>query len=130
MHNTLVSSENSTNLVKYTNRKQKMNRKPDLKNYESGFVPDEVRSLNPRGRKEEKLPNWQGTSYRKESLSDPQWHKRPPTTEKVTTTTSTTTPKNVKDARELLSSGPPVKNFPKKFLTKKLQKQTSNKNSG
>ena len=39
-----------------------MNRKQDVRKYKGGFIPDEVKSLNPNGRKEEKLPSWQGTS--------------------------------------------------------------------
>ena len=30
-----------------------MNRKQDVGKYKGGFIPDEVKSLNPRGRKEE-----------------------------------------------------------------------------
>ena len=83
-----------------------MNRKPDLKQYKGGFILDEKKSLNPHGRKEEKLDNWQGTSDREESLSDPRWHKRPPMKKATANTSaSTTTQINIKDARELISQG-------------------------
>ena len=68
-----------------------MNRKQDVRKYKDAFIPDDVNSLNPRGRTEEKLLNWQGTSDREESLSDPRWHKRPPTKKKATATTSENT---------------------------------------
>ena len=72
-----------------------------------------MKSLNPRGRKEEKLDNWQGTSDREENLSDPRWHKRPPMKKKATSNTSASTTTLIKDARDLISSRPPpVKNFP------------------
>ena len=72
-----------------------------------------MKSLNPRGRKEEKILNWQGKSDREESLSDPWWHERPPTKKKTAANTSETTQINVKDAREIRSSrSPPVKIFP------------------
>ena len=90
-----------------------MNQKQDLRQYKGGFIPDEVKPLNPRGRNEEKLLYSQGTSDREESLSDPRWYKRPPTKKKATANTSETTQKDVKHAREILSSRPlPVKNFP------------------
>ena len=95
-----------------------MNRKQDITNYKGGFINDEVKPLNPPGRKAEKLLDWQGTSDREESLSDPRWHKRPPTKKKAIAPTSETTQTEVKDARELLSSRPPEKNFPTKVFTK------------
>ena len=49
-----VSFKNSTNFVKFIHRHPIMNRKPDLNQYKGGFLPDEVKSLSPRGRKEEK----------------------------------------------------------------------------
>ena len=95
-----------------------MNRKPEIRIYKGGFIRDEVKSLNPRSRKEDKLLDWQGTSDREESLSDPRWHKRPPTKKKATTTATETTQAEVKDATELLSSRPPKKNFPTIVFTK------------
>ena len=81
-----------------------MSRKPDVKQYKSAFIPDEVKSLNPRGRKEEKLDNWQGTSDREESLSDPRWNKRPPMKKKTPTSTPASTTTSIKDARDLLKA--------------------------
>ena len=67
----------------------------------------------------EKLDNWQGTSDREESFSDPRWHKRPPMKKKATANTSASTTTqinqqiNIKEARVLFSSRPSaVKNFP------------------
>ena len=54
--------KNSTKFGNFTHRQTNMNRKPDVKQYKGGFIPDEVKSLNQRGPKEEKLDNWQGTS--------------------------------------------------------------------
>ena len=88
-------SKNSTNFVNFIHRKTNLNRKPDVKHYTGGFIPDEVKSLNPRGRKEEKLDNCQATSDREESLSYPRWHK--PSLMKKKTPTST-------PARELRTS--------------------------
>ena len=56
-HKTIVPLENSINLDNRTNRTQKMSRKQDIKNYKGEFIPDKVKSLTPRGRKEEKLSN-------------------------------------------------------------------------
>ena len=108
----LVSLKNSTNFVKFIHRQPNMNRKQDLRQYKGGFILDKVKSLNPRGRKEEKVRNWQGKSDREESLSNYWWHERPPTKKKTAANTSETTQINVKDAREIRSSrSPPVKIF-------------------
>ena len=61
---------------------QKMNGKTDVSNFKGGFIPDEVKTLEPQVRKDEETSNWQESSDREESLSDPRWHKRPPTTRK------------------------------------------------
>ena len=50
----------------------------ETKGFQGGFIPSELKSTEPRGRKES-TQNWQGSSDREESLSDPRWHKRPPT---------------------------------------------------
>ena len=101
-----------------------MSRKQDIKNYKGELIPDKVKSLTPRGRKEEKLSNWQGTSDREESLSDPRWHKRPPVTKKKQTITkSASSTKNVKDSRELLSSLRPVENFSKTIFNEETTKK-------
>ena len=86
-----------------------MSRK-ETKGFKKGFIPPELKSTEPRGRNES-TQNWQGSSDREESLSDPRWHKRPPTRGKKGNSdvkkssqqehdTSTTTP--VRDAREVL----------------------------
>ena len=54
-----------------------MSRK-ETKGFKRGFIPPELKSTEPRGRNEA-TQNWQGSSDREESLSDPRWHKRPPT---------------------------------------------------
>ena len=88
-----------------------MSRK-ETKGFKGGFIPPELKSSEPRGRNES-TQNWQGPSDREESLSDPRWHKRPPTKGKkgnpdVTKSpqqehdTSTTTP--VRDTSEVLSA--------------------------
>ena len=89
-----------------------MSRKPDAEQYKGGFIPDEMKSLNPCGCKEEKLDNWQGKSDREENLSDPRWHKRPPMKKKTPTSTPASTTTSIEDTRELISSRPtPVKKF-------------------
>ena len=69
------SYKTSTNFVKLIHTQQNMNRKHEIRIYKGRFIRDEVKSLNPRSRKEDKLLDWQGTSDREESLSDPRWHK-------------------------------------------------------
>ena len=100
--------KNSINQIKNF----KMSRK-ETKGFEGGFIPPELKTNESRSRKES-TQNWQGSSDRKESLSDPRWHKRPPTKAKkgkpdLTKSpqqefhdTSSTTP--VRDAREKLSA--------------------------
>ena len=68
---------------------RKTNRKTDIRNFKGGFIPDEVKTLEPRVRKDEKTSNWQESSdTERESLSDPRWHKRPPTARKQNQQTS------------------------------------------
>ena len=50
----------------------------ETKGFKGGFIPPELKSTEPRGRNES-TRNWQGSSDREENLSDPRWHKRPPT---------------------------------------------------
>ena len=90
-----------------------MSRKTETKRFNGGFIPPELKTNESQGRKES-TQNWQGSSDREESLSDPRWHKRPPTKgkkgnadltkspEQRVHITSTTTP--VRDAREVLSA--------------------------
>ena len=54
-----------------------MSRK-DFKEFKGGFIPTELKSPDTRLRNTS-TGNWQGASDREESLSDPRWHKRPPT---------------------------------------------------
>ena len=53
-----------------------MSRK-DTKNFAGGFIPAELKTSKPRGRTVS--VDWKNTSDREETLSDPRWHKRPPT---------------------------------------------------
>ena len=53
-----------------------MSRK-DTRNFTGGFIPKELKTNEPRGRAVS--VDWTNTSDREESLSDPKWHKRPPT---------------------------------------------------
>ena len=55
-----------------------MSRKTGTKGFKGGFIPPELKANESWGRKEI-TQNWQGSSDREESLSDPRWHKRPPT---------------------------------------------------
>ena len=87
-----------------------MSQKPKIKGFKESFIPSEMKSTDTRARKESAL-QWQGSSDREESLSDPRWHKRPPIKGKKTTTAQTATPDHssstvqvVQDAKELLSS--------------------------
>ena len=54
-----------------------MSRK-EIKGFKGGFIPTELQSTETRGQNES-MENWQGSSDREESLSDPRWHKKPPT---------------------------------------------------
>ena len=54
-----------------------MSRK-ETKGFKGGLIPPELKSSEPRGRNES-TQKWQGSSDREKSLSDPRWHKRPPT---------------------------------------------------
>ena len=53
-----------------------MSRK-ETKDFTGGSNPSELKTNKPRGRTETLL-DWQGSSDRKESISDPMWLKRPP----------------------------------------------------
>ena len=88
-----------------------MSRK-DTKGFKGGFIPTELRLSETRGRNKS-TENWQGSSDREESLSDPRWHKKPisrgkkgyPEVQKSPQqehTKQSATP--VRDARELLST--------------------------
>ena len=76
----------------------------------SSLMTDDVKTLELRGRRKFQ---WQCSSDRKESLSDPRWKKRKPATRKPKSAT-TSPPTAVKDARELLLAQPKKQsNFPK-----------------
>ena len=114
---------NSKKLDNNINAMQKMNKK-DVRKFKGGFIPDEVKTLEPRGRKDEKTSKWQGSSDREESLSDPRWHKRPPATrkQKLTGTITSSSKESVKDARALLSSRPSPKIYGKSYSVKTRRK--------
>ena len=53
-----------------------MSRK-DTRIFSGGFIPAELKTSKPRGRT--LSVDWRNTFDREETLSDPMWHKRPPT---------------------------------------------------
>ena len=105
-HSTLSHSKNlncSKTLINAINLKT-MSRK-DTKNFSGGFFPAELKTTKPRGRTVS--VDWRNTSDREESLSDPRWHKRPPTKEKQMKKTKSSPQYNstaqVSDARKLIT---------------------------
>ena len=100
----LQFNERSTNTKKF----QIISRK-DTRNFTGGFIPSDQKTTKPRGRTVS--VDWTITSDREESLSDPRWHKRPPTKEKRMNKTKT----KVIDARNLITGTKSTK-FPKIFL--------------
>ena len=52
-----------------------MSRK-ETKGFKGGFIPPDLKKNESRSRKES-TQNWQDSSDREESLSDPRWHKKP-----------------------------------------------------
>ena len=113
-----LSQQYQTNIIKSVHKisfqrhnNAAMSRK-ETKGFKGEFIPQELKSSETTGRNES-TQNWQGSSDREESLSDPRWHKRPPTKGKKGNPdvqkspqqehdTQTTTP--VRDAREVLSA--------------------------
>ena len=91
-----------------------MSRK-ETKDFSGGFIPAELKTNKPRGRTEISL-DWQNTSDREESLSDPRWYKRPPIKGKQMNNTKSLTPStstaSVADTRELIPRSK-QSNFPK-----------------
>ena len=80
-----------------------MNRGLETRGFEGGFLPTQEASFDRR-----RFLQWQGSSDREESLSDPRWHKRPPTKRKKANTnspkqTNTETNTKVQDAREVIT---------------------------
>ena len=94
-----------------------MSRK-ETNNFSGGFIPAEIKTNKPRGRTEISL-DWQNVSDREENLSDPRWHKRPPTKEKQMKNTKSPTPStstaSVADSRELITRSN-SQTFQKSFL--------------
>ena len=75
----------------------------ETKDFSGGLILAELKTNKPRGRTEISL-DWQSASDREENLSDPRWHKRPPTKGKQMKNTKSPTPStstaSVADARE------------------------------
>ena len=103
----------------------KMNRRPETRGFKGGFLPAELKSTDAKGQNTNSATQWQGSSDREESLSDPRWHKghlqkerkRTPTHQNKQNTESTT---NVQDAKEVIT---------KKKIEETRQNQTSPKSS-
>ena len=85
--------------IKNSNDESKRN-----KNFTGGFITSDQKSTNLHGRTVS--VDWKNTSDRKESLSDPRWHKRPPTKDKKT---------KVTDARDFIT-GTKTTKFPKTII--------------
>ena len=98
-----------------------MSRK-ETKNFSGRFIPAELKTNKPRGRTDILL-DWQNASDRVESLSEPRWHKRPPTKGKQMKNTKSPTPStstaSVADARELITRSK-QSNFPKNQIWREL----------
>ena len=83
-----------------------------MKDFTGGFIPKEQKEeRSPPG--ELKIKNkWKGESDKEESLSDPRWHRRPPSKRQ---SESKTKPEAVKDTRENIKRKPAT--FPKIVFT-------------
>ena len=125
------NSKNSVHKISFQLHNNAAMSRKEINGFKGGFIPPELKSSEPRGRNES-TENWQGSSDRKESLSDPRWHKRPRTKEKKGNPevqkspqqehdTQTVTP--LLDAREVLSTKKidtsKKSNFPKITFTKR-----------
>ena len=84
-----------------------MNRRSKTCGFKGGFFPSELKSTHPLKSPEpqntESTNRWQGSSDREESLSDPQWHKKPPAKGKILCSkkqSHTESVTQVQDARE------------------------------
>ena len=71
----LQFNERSIITIKFQTMSQK-----DTRNFTGGFIMSDLKTNKPRGRAVS--VDWTNTSDREKSLSDPRWHKRPPTKEK------------------------------------------------
>ena len=96
-----------------------MKRRTETCGFKGGFIPTELESTDPNKQNNKTDTQWQGSSDREESLSDPRWHnKRPPKKGKKTNNNSpkqsnTESTTKVQDAREII---------PKKKIEERCQK--------
>ena len=112
-----------------------MSRRSDTRGFKGGFIPTELKSADPEGKNSKSATQWQGSSDREESLSDPRWHKRSLTKGKKANTNSskqTTTEGNTKvqDAREVIikkkiEETRSKSNFPKIIFSEDQEKRNS-----
>ena len=108
-----------------------MSRRPETRGLKGGFIPSDASEPN----KKTDTTQWQGSSDREESLSDPRWHKRPTTKGKKANNNSHKQPNaenttKIQDARELIAKKkveetPKKPNFPKIFFTNTQTEQTN-----
>ena len=113
----------------------KMNREPETRGFKGGFIPTELKSTDTKGQNSKSATQWQGSSDREESLSDPRWHKRPPTKGKKANTNSpkqsnTESTTKIHDAREVITKKKTEEtrqnsNFSKTIFTDNRGEQTN-----
>ena len=113
----------------------KMNRKPETRGFKGGFIPTELKSTDTKGQNSKSATLWQGSSDREESLSDPRWHKRPPTKGKKANTNSpkqsnTESTTKIHEAREVITKKKTEEtrqnsNFSKTIFTDNRGEQTN-----
>ena len=93
-------NKTSINAIQFTTMSRK-----DTKKFTDGFIPAELKITRPRGRTVS--VDWNNTSDREESLSDPRWFNRPPgkgkKTKKTNSPTNLTSNTQVTDASELIT---------------------------
>ena len=146
-HSKIASEQSALSQTKFLKTKQpvqktvncivhsKMNRRSETRGFKGGFLPTELKSADPRGQNTKSATQWQGSSDREEILSDPRWHKKPPTKGMKANTNSpkqTNTEGNIKlqDAREVITKKKteetrPKSNFPKIVFTDNQEEQKS-----
>ena len=73
-----TNSKNSVRKISFQRHNNAAMSRNETKGFKGGFIPQELMSSELRERNES-TQNWQGSSDREETLSDPRWHKRPPT---------------------------------------------------
>ena len=130
-HKAKQTVQKSVNCITHS----KMSRRSDTRGFKGGFIPTELKSADTEGKNSRAATQWQGSSDREESLSDPRWHKKPPTKGKRANTNSpkqTTTEGNAKvqDAREVIikkkiEETRPKSNFPKIIFSDDQEKRNS-----